>query len=290
MPGRKYTVIHDPFQSTHPRGCDVALIGGLVSVEGVSIHAPARVRHDRDPWPARHWQVSIHAPARVRPARAERPWPWATRFNPRTREGATRWRCSSAQRDRVSIHAPARVRRTATTRAASSSTRFNPRTREGATTAATNRAMARYWFQSTHPRGCDPAVPSGARPGRCFNPRTREGATNAWLIGGDLYVWFQSTHPRGCDCVSISADTRWRKSGICANPLGGRAATTVLLPASGTNGERFPFSSMACGVREPSGDLPVACGSRQKISGPLRSRLGLAPTCSTRASHFAPRW
>ena len=78
----------------------------------------------------------------------------ATRFNPRTREGATAGIELIRRASHVSIHAPVRVRQLGR-HAGQRQARFNPRTREG----ATNKPM------------------QACCAGSCFNPRTREGAT-----------------------------------------------------------------------------------------------------------------
>ena len=151
---------------------------GLVCPCDVSIHAPARVRRYVSSSRRKSCIVSIHAPARVRqcePDAMNRRYLY--RFNPRTREGATRartipvwatnWFQSTHPRgcdlpgDRpdlcvfvVSIHAPARVRPRSRGPDRPCGSCFNPRTREGATRRL-QPAVGRVGFQSTHPRGCD---------------------------------------------------------------------------------------------------------------------------------------
>ena len=56
-----------------------------------------------------------------------------SRFNPRTREGATQFMENAANSLMVSIHAPVRVRRLQKHQDNTRSFGFNPRTREGAT-------------------------------------------------------------------------------------------------------------------------------------------------------------
>ena len=80
--------------------------------------------------------VSIHAPVRVRRT-YRRAFLAEGSFNPRTREGATRY-CRGVINDcMVSIHAPVRVRPSKGIRLYSRPG-FNPRTREGATSSRLN--------------------------------------------------------------------------------------------------------------------------------------------------------
>ncbi len=119
------------FQSTHPQGCDTSISPGSSGNPRVSIHAPARVRHNRE---------DANDPL--------------YRFNPRTRKGATRMSDLAAADISVSIHAPARVRQAvqfidylcrafqsthpqgcdaSCIRVVRKNSCFNPRTRKGAT-------------------------------------------------------------------------------------------------------------------------------------------------------------
>ena len=138
---------------------------------GVSIHAPARMRHDfqyilsnefmfQSTHPrgcdAVHW-MSYYA---------------INCFNPRTREDATCERLAISDGQRVSIHAPARMRR-----------------------GINFEAEEAIKFQSTHPRGCD----AWSRACFCgmvqssFNPRTREDATG---LKKPQHYYFWRFNPR----------------------------------------------------------------------------------------------
>ena len=92
------------------------------------------------------------------------------RFNPRTREGATKKKKEAEKNKRVSIHAPVRVRLLLVRRRTTNDHCFNPRTREGAT-----------------PEGIVKLPPHIG-----FNPRTREGAT--WLVCFLPYGFLVSIH------------------------------------------------------------------------------------------------
>ena len=147
-------------------------------------------------------RVSIHAPAWG----SDPAWA-AKRFNPRSREGATRSRRDFIE---VSIHAPA----------------------WGATSRSRQVDVAR--FQSTLPRGERPGR-SGDRPGeRCFNPRSRVGSdptatavdriadvsihAPAWGATSKPTprspVKFQSTLPRGERRMAMTTASTLR----CFNP------------------------------------------------------------------------
>ncbi len=97
----------------------------------VSIHAPVKVRQDKDRYDYQQVGVSIHAPVKVRPGEhypdvrslvVSIHAPVKVRlhykrngcsfecFNPRTRKGATSLTMYSAAHFAVSIHAPVKVR------------------------------------------------------------------------------------------------------------------------------------------------------------------------------------
>ena len=206
-------------QSTHPRGCDRASPPRAPTALRASIHAPARVRPGPtwDPWhgPA----ASIHAPARVRLGNDDQIDPicqlqsthprgcdprspglnlMLSRFNPRTREGATEYRYRQRQYDIASIHAPARVRpnkwrpvfetniasihaparvRLQLLSDVTDGTRLQSTHPRGCDRRTNEMDAQEIMLQSTHPRGCDMRYRLGLSPSTCFNPRTREGAT-----------------------------------------------------------------------------------------------------------------
>ncbi len=99
------------------------------------------------------------------------------------------------------------------------------------------------------------------------------------------------------DHVSIHALVRARlPKNKCLFEIGKYCQECECRPAGTVGGGRSrlemadPYKINELRFREPVEDLPVAKGSRQKTKGPFKSRVGLAPTCSTRFSHFAPSW
>ena len=140
--------------------------------------------------------VSIHAPVWVRPASIPNSAK-ISRFNSRTRVGATGRFLRLIEKFTVSIHAPVWVR-----------------PRPGL------RLIIFSWFQFTHPCGCDMPLSFQSTPLKRFNSRTRVGATSTGFIvmrkaavSIHAPVWvrlaiattaltkilFQFTHPCGCD-------------------------------------------------------------------------------------------
>ena len=101
-------------------------------------------------------------------------------FNPRAREGATKYQGSYRELMKVSIHAPAKAR-LVQAHVYRRLMCFNPRAREGATQQASDQ-QAQLLFQSTRPRRRDRSpFYIQALFGR-FNPRAREGATTQILV------------------------------------------------------------------------------------------------------------
>jgi hypothetical protein len=85
----------------------------------------------------------------------------------------------------------------------------------------------------------------------------------------------------------INDEQRTEKRSVCAN----RPLTAAKEGCHGAGRRARAWCCWPKGVREPPRAWPDAPGSRkpQTMSGPSRSRLGLAPTCSTRRLPWAPR-
>ena len=122
--------MHSRFQSTLPRRSDTSVPSpppALVyfnprSREGATVAASAQTYTPG---------ISIHAPAKERPHRV--PFPIVSdHFNPRSREGATFMLLNIFAKKRISIHAPAKERLFRILYVFFFSN-FNPRSREGAT-------------------------------------------------------------------------------------------------------------------------------------------------------------
>ena len=168
----------------------------------------------------------------------------------------------------VSIHAPAR----------------------GATFAVPRSPSRFERFQSTPPRGGRPLIVRySPTEDRVSIHAPARGATQRLCDKAVERFKFQSTPPRGGRPVAIlNSVQRTENQGSGANLSANRVENLLRLRRRCCKRLLRPDKLSSANLPGVARPLPVRT-SPQTTSGPSRSRLGLAPTCSTRRRQLAPR-
>ena len=232
-------------------------------------------------------------------------------FNPRAHAGRDRQQSVDVLRaPPVSIRAPTRGATASSASQPAGLRRFNPRAHAGRDLAHRLGIGRPREFQSARPRGARQrergAGPAAARVS--IRAPTR-GAT----VGVDALDALPRVSIRAPTRGATAARARGRAAAECFNPRAHAGRDSVAVtprrpkqcchasadPSEGTrsklasrrgSGQSSLESTTCAAANLPVDDASLAVRGDQKISGPLRSSEGLAPTCSTFRFQPDPRW